>query len=233
MRAWRLGWSVAALVLVGCSTTRFVPVPAGGVTLDPARGTATVEAEGVEVVVRPSAWAGSPSYLPGSVTPFHFLTANGSPVPLTYDYPDLRLFDEGRFQYTALPPVEVERILRSSDRGSPVDGVPVGGVMVAATAEAGSRPILRRRFADPFWDWGWGWPYPYWPSWPRLDDVFLHALPVGTIQPNARIQGFVYFPRLRAGVTRVTLEFHYRLGDTPQVLTVPFGVERTERTMPP
>jgi len=213
---------LAAVLAVGCSTTRVVAVPAGGVALDVARGTATIEAEGVEIVVRPSAWQGSPSYLPGYVTPFHLVVTNGSRLPLQYDYADLRLFDEARFQYTALPPGEVERILRSTG---------VSGIVIAASAELGSRPVLRRhRFYDPFWSpWWWGPPYhPYYAP-PRLDDVFLQALPVGVLQAGARGQGFVYFPRLRPGVSRLTFEFHHRLGDTPRVLTLPFGVERTER----
>lgn len=216
-----LGLALAGIV-VGCATTRVVPIPASGVTLDAARGSATAEAQGVQVVVRPSAWSGNPSYLPRYVTPFHLLVTNGSPLPLSYGYADLQLFDEARFQYTALPPADVERILRSAD---------AGGFVVAASAELGSRPILRRRFLhDPFWDpWWWGPPYyPYY-ALPRLEEVFLQALPVGTLQAGARTQGFVYFPRLRPGVSHLTFEFHHRLGDAPRVLTLPFGVERAGR----
>ncbi len=219
------GAVLVAWLGVGCAAgPRVVPMPAGGVALDPARGSATVEAEGVQVVVRPSAWHGSPSYLPGYVTPFHLFLVNGSRLPLHYDYPDLRLFDETRFQYTALPPVEVGRILRLShveDR-----------VMVAAAATT-TIPHGRRRAL--FWDpwWWWGPPYfpyyPYYPPPPRADDVLLQALPVGTIQAGARTEGFVYFPRLRAEARRLSFEFHYRLGEASRVFTLPFGVERADR----
>ena len=46
------------------------------------------------------------------------------------------------------------------------------------------------------------------------------------LQPGARLEGFVYFPRLRAGVRGLSLEFHHRLGELPRVLTLRFGVER-------
>ena len=46
---------------------------------------------------------------------------------------------------------------------------------------------------------------------------------MGTLQPSARIEGFVYFPRLRANTRRLTLEFHHRLGEKPRVLTLRFG----------
>src|SRR5437867_5388820 len=141
-----LAFALAAALLGGCSTTRVVPLPAAGVALDPARGTASVESEGVQLVLQPSAWRGNPASLPGYVTPFHVLLVNGTPQPLAYTHADFQLFDEARFQYTALPPAEVERILRSSLWSR---------VTLAADVEAGSRPILRRPH-DPFRDWWWG-----------------------------------------------------------------------------
>ena len=213
--------AMLALVATGCATARVVPVPAGGVALDATRGSATVGADGVELVVRPSSWGGSPAYLPAYVTPFHLELVNGTAVPLTYDYPDLRLFDQARFQYTALPPAEVGRILRGSG--------PAGGAVVAA-ASTGTAPLHRRwPLGDPWrWDPWWGWPPAYAPP-PRLDEVFLQALPVGPLQAGARIGGFAYFPRLRSDATQLTFEFHYRQGDAPRVLTLAFAVHRATR----
>jgi hypothetical protein len=208
---------VAVLVVTGCASTRVVPVAAPGVTIAP-EGAVVAAAEGVELVVNPSAWHGSPSYLPGYVTPFHCLLVDGTALPLSYDYADFRLFDEARFQYTALPPADVGRLLRWSGEPPPVQVASV------------SASYWRRRslFWDPWWwDPWWGHPgYYYAPS--RLDDVLSQALPVGTLQAAARIQGFVYFPRLRPEATRLTFEFHYRLGDAARVLTIPFAVERAE-----
>ena len=209
--------AVAALVLAGCAaSSRVVPVAGPGVTV-PADGTAVTAADGVELTVRVSAWDGTPGYLPGYVTPFHCLLVNGTTLPLSYDYADLRLFDEARFQYTALPPADVGRLLRWGAEPAPVQVASV------------SASYWRRRslFWSPWWwDPWWGAPgYYYAPS--RLDDVLSQALPVGALQPGARTQGFVYFPRLRQEATRLTFEFHHRLGDAPHVLTLPFAVERT------
>ena len=223
-----LGVVVASLVLAACSTTRVVPVPAAGVVLDPAARSAAAQADGIEIVVRPGAWQGNPASLPGYVTPFHLLVVNGSPLPLRYDYPDLKLFDEARFQYTALPPADVARILRAVGETNPAARVAL------AAAGTSSVPLHWRRpfFWDPWW---WGpayYPYPYYPP-PRYDDIFVQALPVGVLDPGARTQGFVYFPRLRPDARRLTLEFHHRLGDAPHVLTLPFAVERAERRHEP
>jgi hypothetical protein len=222
----RARWLVAALLvlLAGCATSRVVPVPAAGVQVDPETRAAAAVADGVQVVVRPSAWRGSPSYLTGYVTPFHFAIANETAFPLRYDYADLKLFDEDRFQYTALPPVDVTRILRGVAVAEPVRPT----VVAAASVSTGSLHWRRAPYAWPWgWDpWWWGPPVPYyWPP-PRYDEVLTEALPVGTLDPGARTAGFVYFPRLRPDARRLVLEFHHRLGDTPRVLTLPFAIER-------
>jgi hypothetical protein len=191
--------SLAALLLAACAAPRIVPVPAAGVQVDPAQGTASVAAEGVTLAVQPSAWDGSPSNLRDYVTPFLVSLSNDAATPLDYDYTGFRLFDDSRFQYTALPPTEVERLLRWSP--APVD-----------------------------WWWyrygwyGWPWYYPALP--PPLGDVYARALPMGALYPGARLEGYIYFLRLRKDVRRVTLEFHHRVGELPRVLTLPFEVLR-------
>jgi hypothetical protein len=215
--------AVAAAV-AGCAGPRIVPLSAPEARVDARLGTVTVAAAGVELAVQPSAWRGSPWDLPSYVTPFLVRLGNGSALPVAYDHAGFRLFDDARFQYTALPPVEVERILRSR----------AGGDLRLAAASS-PPPVLRRRFLhDPFWDWWWWDRYGpwYYPPPPRLDDVYLRALPVGVLQPRARVEGFLYFPRLRAEAQRLTFEFHHRLGDAPRVLTLPFGVERGQASSP-
>jgi hypothetical protein len=217
-----------------------MPLPAAGVTIDPAGRTATGEASGIHVVVEPSAWVSEPENLPAFVTPLFLLVHNASAEPLVFDHPDLRLFDEARFQYTALPPSEVERIMRARYGAVP-------GPLVAATLE--TPPLVTRRYYpgywarygacwgpywgpywDPWWPGPWGPPYPYGPYYypysPRLDGIHREALPVGVVQPGARVQGFAYFPRLRPEASRLAFEFHYRLGEVPGLLRFPLAVER-------
>jgi hypothetical protein len=216
---WRSGLLVA-VTLFGCAAPRIVPVPVAGVQVDAVQGTASVVAEGVALSVRPSAWRGSPWDLGDYVTPFLIALSNGAAAPLRYDYIDIRLFDDSRFQYTALPPEEVERILRWRSDGD------------ARLAAVGAPPVIRRRVTpEPIWDpwwhpYGWyGWPW-YYPGAPLTGEIYARALPMGVLQPGARLEGFVYFPRLRGGARSLTLEFHHQLGERPRVLTLPFAVER-------
>jgi hypothetical protein len=218
---------IALALVAGCSAPRIVPVPVAGVQVDASRRAASVAAESVELVVQPSAWRGVPWDLPDYVTPFLVTISNGAAEPVEYDYPGFRLFDDSRFQYTALPPVEVEHILRWRAGGE---------VRLAATGSP--PPIIRRRVVPAPSDWWWdryGWPYgwygwPYgwygWPGYAPLGDVYVRALPMGALQPGARLEGFVYFPRLRGDARALTLEFHHRLGTAPRVLTLPFAIER-------
>jgi hypothetical protein len=227
-----IGLILAGALVAACATgPRIRPVAGAGAVLETESGSVKVEAEGVELVVRPSSWRGRPSDLGGYVTPFHLVLVNGSAWPLSYDYADLRLFDDARFQYTALPPIEVGRLLRWG--GDPV---------VLASAEASVTVAHRRRSLawDPWWwgppyyaPWWWGPPY-YYPPWPSYpDDVFLEALPVATLQPAARTQGFVYFPRLRREARQLTFEFHYRLGNAARVFTLPFEIEQSSQGIAP
>jgi hypothetical protein len=211
---------LAAGLVGGCAAPRIVPVPAAGVQIDAAQGAARVAAEGVELTARPSAWRGSPWELGDYFTPYLVTLSNGAAAPLRYDYIDFRIFDDARFQYTALPPVEVERILRWRSSGE------------ERLAAVGAPPILRRRVvSDPYWDrWrgpygGYGWPW-YYPGGPVTGDIYARALPMGTLQPGARLEGFVYFPPLRGAARGLRLEFHHHLGELPRVLTLPFEVER-------
>jgi len=210
-----------AVALAGCATAPsrvVVPVPGAGLALDPAQGSVRAESDGIQVVVRPSAWQGVPASLPVYVTPFHLAIANGTAQPLRFEYADLRLFDETRLQYTALPPVEVRRLI--GGWGGEPRGIVVG--VAGGVAFHWRRP----HYWDPWW-WGPPWPYPYYyPPASRPDDIAMLALPVGALHPGARSEGFVYFPRLRPEVQSLTFEFHHRLGDVPRVLTLPFAVQR-------
>jgi hypothetical protein len=214
---------LALILAAGCAAPRIVPVQTTGVRVDAAQGVASVSGDGVELTVQPSVWDGSPWDLPDFVTPFLVNLANDAAVPMEYDYVSFRLFDDSRFQYTALPPVEVERILRWRAQG--------GEVRLAALSSP--PPVMHRQVVPDgpagWWCCGWGW-WPGWPwAYPRyqfLGDIYLRALPMGPLQPTARLEGFVYFPRLRAEARSLTLEFHHRVGELSRVLTLPFEIER-------
>ena len=165
--------------------------PAAGVRIDAAQSVASVTGDGVELTVQPSAWRGSPWDLRDFVTPFLVTLANDAAAPVEYDYVDFRLFDDARFQYTALPPVEVERILRWRAQGEVRLAAPSSPPPVHPSP---GRPralglVLRLRLGLVA---GLALVLPA--AYPALGDIYLRALPMGALQPAARLEGFVYFP---------------------------------------
>jgi hypothetical protein len=220
--------AVLALILAGLAgcapLPRVVPAPTQGVVIDQG-GRAVTEVDGARLAVRSDAWRGEPAFLPSYVTPFHLELENGGRRPLAYDYPDLRLFDDGGFQYTALSPLEVGRMLLLSQGEEPA--------LASASASVAVAGMGRRRsiFWDPFWEPWWWWRpwggYGFRP--PRVDDVLLLALPTGPLHPAARVAGFVYFPRLRPEARHLVFEAHCRVDDTPRLLRVEFRIEAVER----
>lgn len=213
-------WWLGAALLAGCAGVKVVPVPAPDVVVDPKTGSVTAAAEGVSVTVRPSAWRGSPPDLEAFVTPFHVTLRNATPTAVHLTYADLRLYDQDRVQRTALAPAEVAAIVRGSRYGAALDLAahdPTAEVQLAFHWRHFHPFFHDPFFYDPWW---------YAPPPPRLDDVFTEAFPAGTVHPGARVQGFVYFPRLGREARQLTLEVHYRLGDQARVLTLPFAVQR-------
>jgi hypothetical protein len=217
---WRLTLLLGAVLLAACAGPRVTPVPGPGVTVDPASGAARVEAGGVTLAVRASAWTGTPWDLPVVVTPFHVRLVNGSAGSLGYERTGFRLFDDERYQYPALSPAEVARRYLSA----------VTDPVQVAVAGDEPPPVGRRRVVPAPWPGGWWGRWPWWDPYlavpASVADVYALALPDGPLAPGARVEGFVYFPRLRREARQLTLEFAHRLGEAPGQLTLPFAVQR-------
>jgi hypothetical protein len=213
----------AALVVTGCATPRLVPVPAPGVEVDAARRTVRVAREGVELAVEPSAWRARPPDLADYVTPLLVRLANRGPAPVDYDETGFRLVDGARAPALALPPDEVVRVLQRQ-AGAPVRLAAIGS----------PPPVLHRRIlggpGDAWWDRDLAERWPGAAVAPAID-LGLLALPTGSpLPPGARVDGFLYFRALRGAARPVALEFHYRVGGRPRVLTLPFEIVRARAT---
>jgi hypothetical protein len=141
------------VLLAGCAATRVVPVGAPGVAVD-ATGTSasTAGPEGVVLAAWSPAWQGSPWDLPEHVTPFLLRVTNGGAQPVEFGHPDLRILDDARFQYTALPPEEVARILRGAFRDAgpgPGAGPPVLLASAGAALPGSPAPAAPGRAPGP------------------------------------------------------------------------------------
>ena len=172
-----------------------VPLTDGG-KVDVERRSVTREEGDVTFTLAGSAWKGEPAWLEEVVTPVYAIVENRGTIPITIGYGDLVILDAERVQYPALSPETVASRVRSLGRSyapGPPSGFYVGGFG------------WRSYWGSPFWPW---W-YEPWPILPNVSEIFSQALPVGSVRPNARFQGFIYFTHLPKAASRVTISIGY------------------------
>ena len=219
---------VAATLCAGCATQRLRPAPEA--ILAPGNTNAAMtETAGVRITVEVGAWVGRPRNLEDEITPLKVTIENDSSQPLRVRYNELTLRTDTGLSYAALPPLDI--------RGS--------------VLERSEHPVYVPRFGhhrfyvapyfDPFYvglqPWGYPWAFDgfyynrYYPVWkvelPTRDMREL-AIPEGVVEPQGRVSGFVYFPRLEDDATRVTFTADLMNGKDGKAfgrLSIPFVIE--------
>lgn len=192
-----------ALVVAGCAP-RLAPAPTARLVPGRGEGAAATEA-GVTVEARVGAWQARPVDLELLVTPVLVTVDNQSGRPLRVRYEHFELVAGGR-TYVARSPFAVRGWV-----SEPLAALPRPWLGFRVVGVHGGRAIL---LADPFLDPFWWDPFPGWRygrvGLPTGDMVAL-ALPERTVEPGARVTGFVYFDRLTRDGADV--EFVMRLVD--------------------
>jgi len=205
---------VAALFLGGCATRQLVPVPDGG-TVDIDRRSVTKSDDAVTVTFIGSAWKGEPGWIEGVATPIYAVVENRGAASISFGYADFLIFDEQRVQYAALTPEAVAA--RVQALGRHYSAPPPPPVFL----------FLRRHpfwWYDPFWYDPWRDLSPYGYQRTDVSGIFAQALPAGSVRPNSRLQGFVYFVPLPTAVERITVSLRYERSGEPgrHEINVPF-----------
>jgi hypothetical protein len=222
-RSIRIGLISLVFLLVGCASRRLVPLPDGGL-IDSEFQSSTKSEEGITVRVQASAWHGKPTDLEDYVTPLYVIIKNDTPSSLTIGYDDFRLLDENQTQYNPLPPETVVQAIEADYRRRYAFRPYFSFGFGYGRFHRFDPFFFDALFFDPFYP-GWYYPPAYYPE--RLDDVITHALFPGTIQPKARLDGFIYFKRLPSRVKSATVEIGYRIQGEPgsRKLRFPFAIE--------
>ena len=212
---------LAIVFLAGCASRRLVPLPNGGL-INPELRSAMKTENGVTVTVQASAWHGTPSDLGRYVTSLYVVIQNDTTSTLALVYEDVMLFDENRTQYNALTSETVVKILQAAYQGtyvfSPFFSF-YGSVFI------GSGFFSYYPYYYPFYPW---WDYPVYYQVP-LDDIFNQALMPGLINPNAKLQGFIYFQRIPSKIKNVTLEIGWKVQgeEGHHKFSFPFAIEKS------
>ena len=220
-RIINFGLILVIIFLAGCASRRLVPLPDGGL-INPELRSAMKTEEGVTVSVQASAWHGTPSDLDSYVTSLYVVIENDTNETLTFGYDDFVLFDENRTQYNALTPETVVKVLQAAYQGTYLYPSFYGSVFIGSGFF-----YFSPYYFFPFYPW---WDYPGYYQVP-LDDVFNQALMPGLVNPNANVQGFIYFTTIPSNIKNVTLVIGYKFkGETePNILSFPFAIEKSRK----
>ncbi|HEY7535590.1 MAG TPA: hypothetical protein VH878_06550 [Thermodesulfobacteriota bacterium] len=190
--------------------------------INPELRSATKTDDGVTVTVQGSAWYGTPRDLDNYVTSIYVVIENNTNSILTFDYPDFVLFDENRTQYNALTPETVVKVLQAAYQGTYLYPSFYGSVVIGSGFF-----YFSPNYFFPFYPW---WDYPAYYQVP-LDDIFNKALMPGSVDPNANVQGFIYFTTIPSNIKNVTLVIGYNFeGDTERHdISFPFAIEKSRK----
>ena len=188
-----------ALVLTACAhaSAHFYPAnPEGAVPDQPEA--ATAEAAGVRLTVHAGDWRGSPDDLEDRITPVEVYLENESGKAIRVGPEHFGLLAQNGFRYQPLDPREVQRLARSSYRGTVV----YYGFYGAYPWPGFWRPYRHRFY--PYMGWGWyGAPAVAYVEPPA--SVQPPPATRGTLENGGNISLLLFFPVPAASLARIEL----------------------------
>ena len=178
-----LSLMAGALALAACATALR---PAPEAMTAPSWGLGAMgEADGVRVLARPGAWIGYPRQLDGELTVVLVLVQNDGHHRVRLRHQDFALVRPDGRRLAAIPPFEIRGTV-----GEPVD-------MAYPALYPPWFFVGHHHFIyNPFWEPFYSYPSVVYVPLPT-GDMIQKAMPETVVEPGARIQGFLYLPRLR------------------------------------
>jgi hypothetical protein len=191
-----------------------MPLANGG-TVDSDQRSITRTDGDVTITLRSSSWKADPQWIESYVTPIYAVIENNGGQPVELRYGHFVVLDERRVQYPALPPETVAARAQSIGRSYMSPPPPLF---------IGRRHVL----VSPLFGW-WYDPWPYYPYYvaANVREIYAEALPVGSVHPHARVQGFIYFTRLPNTPQQFTIVIGYERSGEPghREITFPFAIQ--------
>jgi len=194
----------------------------------------------IHITISSNVWSGNPDSLPTYLTAFFIEIENNSDKPITIQYDDIVLIDQFRNQYNALLPDMASNIIMQKSKskwyfrpsisigfgsGGYYGGRYRGSYGIGYGGYGHGYPYYRSPF---YWPYNYAYYNNYYSDYYDRDysDLFTKSLVPGTIRPNAKISGFVFFKKLPKEVNTFDLEVSYRIegGEKQYDLTFPYSV---------
>ncbi len=182
----------------GCGHAEVLKPAAGAQPVPNEKNAAMAETNGVRLIVDAS-WNGNPGDLWQIVTPVKVTIENHGSAPVRVEYKQFELASSG-LRAHAMPPFQIQR------PGSVVPYYPMSGFFIArpfAPWYPGLTPWGGPFDWDPFYfDTYYQWRQPL-PS----RDMITKALPVGVLEPNGRVTGYLYFQKVAPSTPEVVFSY--------------------------
>ncbi len=226
----------AALLMAGCAShgSRTYSL------ITPEVRRSNTDNKDVRITISSNVWNGNPESLPAYLTVFYIEIENNSATPITVQYDDIALIDQFRNQYNALLPDMASNIIMQKAK-SKWYFRPSISIGFGSGGYYGGR--YRGSYGIGYGGYGYGYPYYrspfYWPYnyayynnyysdyYDRdYSDLFTKSLVPGTIRPDAKVSGFVFFKKLPKEVNTFDLDISYRVegSEKKHDLSFPYSV---------
>lgn len=226
--------ALTMLLLVGGCTraTRLRPAP-GADDADWLSQAAVSEVAEFEVVAQGNAWPDDAG-IQREVTPVRVVLENDNEHAVRLQYRDFALIASDGTRYAALPPHQIDGTVSEKVTLRYVDPLPDPmfvhrGFLVASY----TRPIYptlghyggRLTFDHTYYDYYQS----YWVDYELPTPTMLrHALPEGVLEPEGRVDGYLYFEKVDPDHDQVRLRADVVAAETGRILgeiSIPFMVE--------
>lgn len=208
----------------GCGP-KIIPIAMSGAVIDEDKGSISLEKDGITVTAKASMLYRTPYDLEDYFTPFDVTVRNETGEEITIGYGDFLLLDEKGGQHRAYAPEKMTEIIKSD----PEYVVrPYTVTVQLPDLKSYTDPNVPPPYppghdyyssSEPYFDASYGhWMYPAFSNRDRRDvsgetrmqDIYLSALPVGTVINGAQVTGNVYFKadfrEIKSAKVRVTVE---------------------------
>lgn len=170
--------SLIAMLLVGCSSVKVVPEPAGNGRVNAADNSQTILSNGVEVTARVDETDINSYNLESTVTAFHISIRNTTDSEVAFGDDSYLLVDESGLQYSLLTPENVRAMLKKDSYY--LVPYPYVGFYYLEDYEK-TNAYNRTNSALPY----------YYDLYPQ--DIFTKALQPTTVIPGMKVEGLAYF----------------------------------------
>ena len=186
---------MALLALAGCAGPNIAPAK-NAHQLQGVDNAAIASGGGVQVIAQTSKWPGDTD-ITGHVTPMRIKLSNNTSAPVLIRYEDFKLVAKDGTTYVAIPPRQIQGVVRKQEVGPVTPMFTYSGFMVAPYYGYAYPAVPVYDGPFPYDSAYYDTYYRYWRTVPLpTPEMLSRALPDGVLESGGRIDGYLYFQKV-------------------------------------